>query len=74
MQVTQQYRFESVSDWLKMYQTPDSDDRGVVRPDIEAAWSAARELRNDPDQPPAAETPGEPAGPNRRSVASDGST
>lgn len=29
---------------------------------------------NGTDQPAAAETPGEPAGPNRRSVASDGST
>lgn len=29
--------------------------------------------RNAPDQPPAAETPSQPAGPNRRSVASDSS-
>lgn len=28
---------------------------------------------NDPDQPPAAETPSQPAGPNCRSVESDGS-
>jgi len=40
---------------------------------MDNSFAVSAEKRNATDQPPAAETPGEPAGPNRRSVASDGS-